>query len=104
MEVEQPHRSSRLMTVRLWEEDLGGGQAEWRGKVQDVGSGEAAFFRDWSGLVNVVRRLLEKPLLRHDDPFGPDSSDTTEAELGAQHGAARATPGRTGGDDGSADD
>jgi hypothetical protein len=68
MEQKQTHRRSRLITLRLWEEDLGDGDAEWRGKVQDVASGEVAFFRDWAGLVSVVRRLLETPVARRNEP------------------------------------
>ncbi len=37
--------STHLFTVRLWPEDLGGGQAEWRGKVLHVTSGEAHYLR-----------------------------------------------------------
>ena len=41
---------SHLFTVRLWAEDLGDGQSEWRGKVQHVSSGATRYFRDWSTL------------------------------------------------------
>jgi hypothetical protein len=49
---------SHLFTVRLWAEDLGDGQAEWRGKVEHVTSGEAHYFRDWSGLVAMLVAML----------------------------------------------
>ena len=57
MEHEQQHPRAHLFTLRLWQEELGGGESEWRGRVQDVTSGEAAFFRDWPGLAATVQRL-----------------------------------------------
>lgn len=66
---------SYLFTVRLWWEDLGDGQWEWRGVVKLVTSGEEYFFRDWDGLKGVMTALTgalenesdnsEQPL-RHD--------------------------------------
>jgi hypothetical protein len=51
-----PH--AHLFTVRVWREDLGGGQHEWRGKVQHVTSGEARYFRTWSALRAFLRDML----------------------------------------------
>ena len=48
---------TQLFTVRLWQESVGNGQSEWRGKVQHVTSGEARYFRTWS----VLRAFLEAP-------------------------------------------
>jgi hypothetical protein len=31
---------TQLFTVRVWREDLGAGQTEWRGEVHEVLSGE----------------------------------------------------------------
>ncbi len=45
---------SQLFTVRVWREDRGDGQSEWRGKVQHVLSGEARYFRDWQTLVAFI--------------------------------------------------
>ena len=61
MDQDQGHSRSHLFTLRLWEEELGGGQSELRGRVQAIASGEAAYFRDWPGLVAVLQRLLEAP-------------------------------------------
>jgi hypothetical protein len=44
--------------LRLWREELGGGEMEWRGKVQHVPSGEARYFRDWPTLVAFMERVL----------------------------------------------
>jgi hypothetical protein len=60
MEHERQHPQSYLFTLRLWEETLGEGQAEWRGRVQALASGETAFFRDWTGLVATLTRLIAK--------------------------------------------
>ena len=59
MEPEQHHPELHIFTLRLWHEELGQGQAEWRGRVQDVSNGETLFFRDWPGLVTTVQRLVE---------------------------------------------
>lgn len=57
MERDQ-HQHSHLFTVRLWAEDLGDGQTEWRGKVERVTSGEAYYFRDWSTLISLLITML----------------------------------------------
>ena len=82
MEQETQYPGTRLFTVRLWQEALGGGQVEWRGRAQDIGTGAAAYFRDLPGLIPVLARLLEAPATpaepeRRDlDPFArpPDGT------------------------------
>ncbi len=59
MEQEAQHRGSHLFTVRVWQEELGGGQVEWRGRAQDIATGAAAYFRDWPGLIAVLSCLVE---------------------------------------------
>jgi len=49
---------SHLFTVRLWAEDLGDGQIEWRGKLQHVTSGQARYFRDWPVLIALLQKML----------------------------------------------
>ena len=49
---------SHLFTVRLWAEDLGDGQIEWRGKLQHVTSGQARYFRDWPVLIALLQAML----------------------------------------------
>jgi hypothetical protein len=71
MEQEQQHPGAHLFTVRVWQEELGGGQVEWRGRAQDIGTGAAAYFRDWPGLIRVLTRLVEStetPAVGADDP------------------------------------
>jgi catechol 2,3-dioxygenase-like lactoylglutathione lyase family enzyme len=43
-------RTSHLFTVRLWAEQTDLAHFEWRGKVQDVLTGEAHYFRNWQQL------------------------------------------------------
>ncbi len=61
MEQEQRRSGAHLFTLRVWEEELGGGRSELRGKVQDIASGEAGYFRDWPGLVALMQRLIRSP-------------------------------------------
>lgn len=70
MESERHERARRseLFTVRLWREDLGDNQAEWRGKVQHVQGGEAFYFREWSMLIAALLNMLPEP----EPPEKPD--------------------------------
>jgi len=51
-------RVTRLFTLRMWQEEAGEGQTEWRGKVQALPEGEAYYFRDWSGLIGRLEVML----------------------------------------------
>jgi hypothetical protein len=51
-----PH--SHLFTVRLWREEVGNGQIEWRGKVQQISTGETHYFREWSALISLFLQML----------------------------------------------
>lgn len=62
MDMNQQQYTSQLFTVRVWLEELGNGQTEWRGKVQHVASGEVRYFRDWSTLVAFCNRCLDPEL------------------------------------------
>jgi hypothetical protein len=77
MTQETHYPGSRLFTLRLWQEELGNGQAEWRGRAQDIGTGSSAYFRDWPGLVAVLSRLLETTDTPTADPLelSPASPD-----------------------------
>ncbi len=59
MENAQP-RGSYQFIVRLWTEDLGGGEREWRGKAQNIATGEFAYFRDLTGLADAIQKMLEQ--------------------------------------------
>lgn len=58
-EKESRHRS-HLFTVRVWLEDLGDGQFEWRSRVQHIPSGEIRYLREWSALLRFLREMLPK--------------------------------------------
>ncbi|HET9920147.1 MAG TPA: hypothetical protein VFQ30_09930 [Ktedonobacteraceae bacterium] len=58
MERPYRHQQSHLFTIRLWQEELGEGRSEWRGKVQHVQSGEVWYFRQWSALVGSLEKML----------------------------------------------
>ena len=53
---------SHLFVLRMWQENLGQDQLEWRGKVQHVTSGEAHYFRDWSGLIACLQQIIGNQL------------------------------------------
>ena len=57
-DADQPGWGSHLFTLRLWLEDLGNGQTDWRGSIQHVSSGEARYFRDWPTVETFVEGLL----------------------------------------------
>jgi hypothetical protein len=56
--AQQPR--SHLFTLRLWQEDLGAGRREWRGKVHHVTSDDVTYFRDWAALLPVVLAMLRR--------------------------------------------
>jgi hypothetical protein len=58
MDKAEPPARMHLFTVRVWLEELGAGQTEWRGEVRDVVSGEVRYFRDWPTLVTLVQAML----------------------------------------------
>ena len=49
---------SHLFTLRLWAEEMGDDQTEWRGEVRHVTSGETRYFRDWATLVTLLLAML----------------------------------------------
>lgn len=58
MERVSAYDSPGIFVLRVWKEPLGEGRSEWRGKVQDTSGGRARYFRDWSGLVACLERLM----------------------------------------------
>jgi hypothetical protein len=54
MEEDQRKKRSQLFTVRVWVEHFGPGQAEWRGQVRHVLSGESHSFRHWETLIDFL--------------------------------------------------
>lgn len=70
---------SQLFTVRLWREELGAGETEWRGQVTHVLSGEAHYFRCWDQL----GRHLEV-MAGRDAPEAPEPGRTVEKTVCAE--------------------
>jgi len=58
MDVQTPPHHSQLFTLRVWQEQMTDGQAEWRGQVQRVTTGETLYFRDWHTLIAHLVNLL----------------------------------------------
>ena len=58
MDTSSVHPRSHLFTVRVWEEETGAGQTEWRGKVQLLTNGEVQYFREWAALVPLLLAML----------------------------------------------
>ena len=58
MDESKEHIQSHLFTLRLWDEQVGETETEWRGKVQHVISGETGYFRDWTTLIDVLREMM----------------------------------------------
>ncbi len=64
----------RQFLIRLWPEDLGNGEVEWRGKAQDIATGDSSYFRGWAGLVAAIQKALAQPW----DPDAPPESESGE--------------------------
>jgi hypothetical protein len=62
MSMEKASHSSRshLFTVRVWQEEIGTDQTEWRGKVQSHTSGDVRYFREWAALVPLLVTMLSE--------------------------------------------
>ncbi len=69
MDKQHHKHGSHLFTVRVWQEDLGNDQLEWRGKVQHVHSGEALYFREWTMLVTSLLKMLAEPANPESHPY-----------------------------------
>ena len=61
MDRQRQHPRSHLFTVQLWQEELGQGQTEWRGKAQHVSSGQVHYFREWQKLILFLEEMLSTP-------------------------------------------
>lgn len=75
MDLEQQQPRSHLFTVRLWLEELGNDQTEWRGKVQHVTSGEGRYFRDWPALIAFLQMVLSTPEANSRTSSGPENGE-----------------------------
>lgn len=71
MEPEPPRRT-HLFTLRVWSEEVGEQQREWRGRVQHLPGGEVRYVRGLSALVATLSELLsaQEPLVPDQKPDG----------------------------------
>lgn len=67
MTTDRPFRRTHLFTVRLWVEPVAADQAEIRGRVQHVLSGEALYFRTWQALLAFVEEKLAELEATHSE-------------------------------------
>lgn len=58
METGHKHIQSHLFTLRLWPDEEGESEPEWRGKVQHVTSGDVHYFQGWHALVHLLTAML----------------------------------------------
>ena len=58
MEEKPRHQRTHLFTIRVWAEKPEQGTHEWRGKVQNVGSGKGFYFRGWQALVEHLQTFV----------------------------------------------
>lgn len=65
-------KDTRTFIVRLWLEDLGDGHTEWRGRAQDVVSGQVKFFHGWERLTTTILEMLTNPKCETRDASGVD--------------------------------
>lgn len=49
------YEHSQAFIVRVWQESLGNGEIEWRGRVQSVRTGQSLYFREWSLLLDFLQ-------------------------------------------------
>jgi hypothetical protein len=60
MDTPSQRPRSHLFTIRVWQEEIGTDQIEWRGKVQLVTSGDVRYFRGWAALVPLLLTMLSE--------------------------------------------
>lgn len=49
-----------MFVLRIWREDVGNGQGEWRGELNCLADGEARYFRDWATLIAHLTQWLSE--------------------------------------------
>lgn len=53
-----PQRRVHVFVVRFWHEPMGDSSTNWRGRVQDVKTGEVLYFRDVAVLLAFLSTAL----------------------------------------------
>ncbi|NCC32179.1 MAG: hypothetical protein EOM24_09170 [Chloroflexia bacterium] len=49
------------LLIRLWREETAGGEAEWRGQIQHLRSGEVHYVRGLHALTQIVQTMIAMP-------------------------------------------
>ncbi len=52
------YEPAHVFTLRLWQEELSKGEAEWRLQLRSVETGRIQYFRDWPSLVGLLLTML----------------------------------------------
>jgi hypothetical protein len=60
MDKPSPGSRSHLFTIRVWEEEIGSNQNEWRGKIQLFTTGDVRYFREWATLAPLLLTMLSE--------------------------------------------
>jgi len=47
-------------SLRLWPETIEDDKVVWRGRMQDLATGEVRYFQGWEALVDVLLSLMEE--------------------------------------------
>jgi hypothetical protein len=68
MDTPSRHPRSHLFTVRVWKEETGTDQTEWRGKVQLLTSGDVRYFREWAALAPLLLTMLSEQERKRNQP------------------------------------
>ncbi len=61
MVISQFSPSTQVFILRIWYEDMGEGQFEWRASVKHSRDGEVRYFRDWQTLSTYLQEQLRYP-------------------------------------------
>ncbi len=56
--VNDSPQKTYLFSLRLWQVATSAGEHEWRGKLQSLPAGEAAYFQGWAGLITQLGMIL----------------------------------------------
>ena len=74
-----------LFMMKLWKESLDRTHVEWRGKIQHVASGQVAYFRDWSKVMDFIGATLpdlpQSNRVAEEKPSGADRRRTSRGDL-----------------------
>ncbi len=71
-------QKSQLFILRVWLEEVGNEQMDWRAKIQHVESNEVRYFRNWSSLeafVEGLLRIAEQKITERDTTRDNDTKD-----------------------------